>query len=432
MDDLLNGTLADALEKLAALAAFHRTGPEKVAAGDFLASLGSAVQNNPALGHALVGGGLGAAALGAHAAVTNAGRPEGQRRSVLGSAVTGGLAGAGAGAGVGLARQGLGRLGNAGGGIDTADALRPGQFTDPATGKRMMIDPKALRDNPDLHARIRQLTTPNLQSTIVGGVGKAVDAVREHMPTTAPLVAAAGAGDALLHNPLFGLARIRPSQASGQIGHELFQYGLKGNDDVSEALRRGANAVPSTGAPPTTGTDTHVRLHDRVSPAGFARRNYEALKGKLRLGRPNQQTLADILGRRGGAADGAREIASVSYTPQVKGKRTHTSGDVRTEVEEVGHGPRTAKAIRESDVGNAKMFGHGQHPELKERQLYRVLGRTYAGSPSMARAVGGRLGLYGTPLLAEYIARGLQDDARGRDELREIMRAHMREVPGGR
>jgi hypothetical protein len=441
VEELLDGTLAEAAEKLAALAAYHRTGPaEKTAAPEWLTALGEQVKNNPALSHALIGGGLGAAGLGANTALNNRGQEAGKKKSVLGSMLTGGLAGAGAGAGVGLARQGLSELKNPGGGISGTDALRPGQFVDPATGRRMMIDPQALKDNPQLHEQVRALTTPTLQSRIAGGAAGAYDAIRQHVPTTAPLVAGAGAVDFALHNPLFGLSKIRPHQASGQIGKELFQLGAEGDKNLSEAMRKGFGVQPSTAAPPTTGTDTHVQLHDRASPSGAVRRWYESIKGRLGM-RPNNPTLGDILGGRPGAVDGSRPVATVSYVPEHKGKTVEEfpspgpgQPSRKVETETVNHGDRTPKTIRETDVAQAKHRGYNSSG-YAGRQLFRTLGRTYAGAGSVAGAVAPRAALYGLPLAGEYIARGIQEDGRNRQTLNDIYARYARPVPerqGGR
>lgn len=432
MDELLNGTMADAVEKLAELAAYHRTGPVvKTAAPEWLTSLGETVKANPGLSHALVGGGLGAAALGANTALNNRGQDPAKKKSVLGSMFAGGLAGAGAGAGVGLARQGLSDLKNPGGGISGTDALKPGQFTDPATGQRMAIDPKALKDHPELHAQVKQLTTPSLQSQVAGGIGGVLQGIKDKTPTTAPWVGAAMAGDALLHNPLFGLSRIRPQQAGGQIGKELFQQGIEGDKNLSDALRKGINVTPSTGPAPTSGTDTHVQLNDKVNPSGWLRRNWEGLKGKLPGFTANQPTLGDTLGGRGGSVDGARPVATISYTPEVKGEKMikdPTTGEYH-KTEDHGHGPRTSKTIREADVAQAKFRGYKADDAYKDRQLYRTLGRTYAGAKSLPAALGVRALAYGAPLGAEYVYRGLQEDEQNKQTMRDIMARYAKPVP---
>ena len=67
-------------------------------------------KSNPEIAGALGVGGLGAALGGGHAALSNLGKPEEERHSVLGSALTGGLAGAALGGGAGLAHRGLSHM----------------------------------------------------------------------------------------------------------------------------------------------------------------------------------------------------------------------------------------------------------------------------------------------------------------------------------
>lgn len=174
--DVLGGTLAEAVEKLAHRAADLRTRPvtyaEKTAtsASDVLSSLGGSLKDNPTLGHALLGGGLGAAAGAGATAFGNRGKEDYERRGLLGGALTGGLAGAGIGAGVGLARQGLAGLG-----ADkppAAPGLPHGEYTDPTTGKRMMVPAETLEANPGLRDQIHKLrsSAPGMQTVnAVGG-----------------------------------------------------------------------------------------------------------------------------------------------------------------------------------------------------------------------------------------------------------------------
>lgn len=433
MEELLNGTMEQAVDALARLAAGTRAGVfQKQAAPSWLTSLGETIGSNPTLSHGLIGGGLGAAAMGANTALNNRGQSPDKKKSVLGSMLAGGVAGGGIGAGVGIAREGMSGIRNAGGGISGTDKMKPGQFTDPTTGQRMQVDPKALKDDPELAAKIKGLSTPSLQSQIGGGAAGVLGAIKDKVPTTAPWVGAAMGVDALLHNPLFGLSKIRPHQAGGQIGRELFQMGAEGDKNLSEAMRKAMNTTPSTGPAPTTGIDTHVQLNDKASPSGWLRRMYEQTKGKLGL-RPNNPTLGDTLGGRPGAVDGGRPVATVSYVPETKGERMvkdPATGEYH-KYEDHGHGTRTTKTIRESDVAQAKFRGV-KGSQYDGRQLYRTFGRTYAGARSLPAALGARAMIYGTPLAAEYIGRGLQEDEANKQTMREIMQRYAKPVPEGK
>lgn len=449
MDEVLNGTMAEAVEKLAALAAYHRSGPvEKVAAPDWLASLGEQVKSNPTLSHALVGGGIGALAGGGNTALNNRGQEPGKKKSILGSALTGGLAGAGVGAGAGLARQGLAGLKGTGDGISGSDALRPGQFVDPSTGKRMMIDPQALKDNPQLHEQVRALTTPSFQGKVIGGLGAAADFVREKVPTTGPLALGAAAIDATMHNPLFGLSRISPEQASGKIGTRLLQAGAKADDVMSpqmrEALLRNAKPggtmpgpAPAPGTGHTGGTfhelhDTNWGVKDRMR--GMLNKLREKAPGVF--GRPNNPGVADLVGGRASSTGGTRPVLSTHYAPEeevkvTKGRGTpHEATTVEKHIQ-----PKKVDTLNEGHAGRLKADGHGTAEGLKGRNLFRTFGRTYAGAGSMGGALGGRAALYGAPVLAEYIARGVNEDTQNRQTLQEIMAKYQRPVPerqGGR
>jgi hypothetical protein len=219
---LVDGTLEEAAEALAGRAAALRAGAEKRAAGgDFLASLGDRVRDNPALLHALVGGGAGAVVGGSAAALGNRGRPEDERHSVLGSALTGGLAGAALGGGASAAH----RLLTGGGpqGLAHGDAMRPGQFVDPRTGSRMQIDPEALRQNPGLAARARDLATPPpwYEDLPVRGLGFASDALTGNW--FGRMMLGAGTADAALHSDRLRLGDRNwlnaPAAAADAVGH---------------------------------------------------------------------------------------------------------------------------------------------------------------------------------------------------------------------
>jgi hypothetical protein len=110
---LIEGTIDAAIEQLAKRAADLRTRPstyaEKVAEGasDLLGGRGEHLKNNPTLMHSLIGGAAGAGLGGIGTAVSNLGKEKEDRRSILGSALTGGLAGTAVGAGASLAHKGI-------------------------------------------------------------------------------------------------------------------------------------------------------------------------------------------------------------------------------------------------------------------------------------------------------------------------------------
>lgn len=437
-NEFVAGTLDEAVEKLAAMATRARAGwPEKSAAGDFLSGLGAAVQANPTLSHALLGGGAGALVGGAGAAAANAGKDPARRRSVMRTALTGGLAGLGLGAGLGLARTAGGNL-SAGGG---ADAPRAGEFVDATTGQRMAVDPKALRDHPDLAKRIKALTTPTFQTAVAGGVGSAVDKIREQIPTTAALFPWVAGADALAHAPGIGLSRVAPGQVGGHYGQLNFDRGLQGHDmggreKLKDVIRR--NLAPGTrpegelavaGGSPASGSGWRGVLHrlrNGAAPGG----------GALGLGR---QTFSPT---------DTTEVASLTYpkTETVKVResaKTTGPGGPNFDSKHLTERPVTRpvldadnrpvmsrEAMNAGEVASIKARG----AELEGRQAYRVPGtnRYYRGMTSVPRALGLRAGLYGVPMAGEYLARGLADDAKSRQTLRELMQQYAKPVPEGK
>lgn len=449
MNDLINGTLQEAIEKLAHIAAVRRTTPfaVKTAAGvgDFLSSLGEKVQSNPALSHALIGGGLGSAAMGVNTAFNNRGKDPSQKRSVMGSILTGGLAGAGVGAGVGAARQGLDNLktGPGSSGLGS-DALKPGQFTDPATGQKMTIDPKALKENPELHKQVKSLTTPTLQTTLAGGVGSVLQGVKDRTPTTASILPWVAGADAAMHMPGFGINRIQPWQAGGHVGRELYNSGL------AEAAKSGLvpkalvdNHGSPINVPPTTPGGTNITTSDRVEPKNYIGRKLNRLGSALGLTRENNQTLGDYMGSRTGPAKlGDRGVANVEYTPKVDTERTSeyekgtkANPEVRKEKTTITEdGTPVKKKITEHHAGTVKHTGHGKSEAYAGRQLYRLPGtnKTYAGMTSYGRGAALRAGLYGAPMAAEYLYRGLEEDVKNKESLRELMARHAKPVPEGK
>lgn len=445
MDDFISGTLDDAVAKLAEFAAFTRTGSEKVAAGDFLSSLGSAVRDNPALSHALVGGGLGAAALGANTALSNRGKDPDQKRSILGSIATGGLLGAGAGAGVGAARQGASKL-NTGGGISGTDAMRPGQFIDPTTGRRMQIDPKALQENPDLHSQVRALTTPTAQGALAGTVGGALDAIRERMPTASRYMPWVAGLDAALHTPGVGLAHATPETAGGYYGRKWLAAGAGESKNLTDTLKK---TLFDNKAPGVNGAS--LPDHSPPGPASTrAGRVLQRIRDRMRTG---TEGVTDILGRKAGPGTG--DAAALRLESPVTREVEHTSFPLARDadgnpvpdrsspskfktqepvLDDAGRPTMRREDLSRGTVGHLKALGAGKDEVFKDRGMFRVPGtnRMYPGFRTWGGAAGARVGAYSLPFLTEYMVRGLQEDSANRQSIRDIVARHTKEVPEGR
>lgn len=446
MEELLNGTMADAVEKLAAYATALRTRPltdwEKRAMGsDFLASLGTAFKENPTLGSALAGGGLGAAVGGVSTALGNRGKDPNQKKGLMGSMLTGGLAGAGIGAGASMAHKSIENL--KGQGAMGHDALKPGEFTvkgPDGQPTKMRIDPKALKDNPDLHKQVKALTTPSLQSSLAGGVGGAWDAFQKAVPTSAAVLPYAAGADALWHGA--GLGSVNPGKAGGGVGRELFRHGLAKLEGMDPAVQSSMNAPIGGTKPvqdPLTGEWSKGRfssLADNRNPGGWLGRQIDTIRGKAPwlLGRPNPETLGGALGSRGGSGEGGRVVAEIEHTPTetVKVKDDVGGGKTEESMKEKVHKPKTEQ-INEKMVGDAKRFGADEHPYYKGRRIYRgPLGGTYSGAATMAGGLGRRAAVVAPLVGAEYLARGMSEDVQNKQTLRDLMAQHAKPVPEGK
>lgn len=444
VEELLNGTLENAVEKLAAYAADLRTRPRTYAekqatsTADFLTSLGDKLKENPGLGGAMLGGGLGAGLGGISAAYGNRDKDPVSKRSILGSMLTGGIAGAGVGAGAGLAHKGLSGVSGITGGMGS-DALKPGEFTDPATGQTMQIDPTALKDNPELHKQIRSLTTPSLQSTVAGGASALWDKIKQQVPTSAAILPWVGGADLALHAPGIGLGRIDANAAGGRIGSKLFSQGLRSAEGIDPALQAAMGKAPGGTMPKELPggkgwvEGSHVAMSDRINPRTYIERQINKLRGAFpkTLGRPNPKTLGDLLGERHGPGVGEREVAKMTYTPVEERELTDKSTSPEEKFKKRHVMPAKQLSVTEKLIGDTKEVGHQNHPTLSGRQLYRLPGTniTYAGAKSLGGGALMRLAGYGLPIAGEYMARGMSEDLDNQQTLRDLIAKHAKPIP---
>lgn len=266
----VDGTLAQAVELLAVRAADRRCGLAKRAdLDDSLSGIGQALSGlvargkgfaaahaptlppavsgfaaaNPILAQSLVGAGIGAG-MGGVGALTDD-RPPGRRRGILGSMLSGGLAGAGIGAGIGAARSGLAGL-NA----KPRTKAPPGAFTDPRTGRPMLLSPEALKADPGLAARVAATGSgATAPEAAVGSLWSGATGVAGAAPITTTAVAAGGIGDELMNNDRLRLG-----------DRKLFGRRLPGMIDprhsrVPDHLREGATLAAAK--PGDFGFDDH-------------------------------------------------------------------------------------------------------------------------------------------------------------------------------
>jgi hypothetical protein len=395
---LLNGTMEQAIEALALRAADLRIRPptyqEKQAEGmgDFLTGLGQQAQANPGIAGALLGGGLGAGLGGLSTAVSNSGKEPRDRRSMLSSLLGGGAAGAALGGGLGLAHQGIQGI-RGPQGLSTGDALTPGQFRD-ASGQLQQVDPQAVRSNPQLAERLRQLQAPiPLHEKIPIEAAKGLKYLFQNMAT--PWIwGGMGAADAAFNAPglnlgdRFGIGRVTPEHSINP-----------------EHLSAGLAALPEGAPPARVRTDL---LNDKGTLRALARRSFFGTD-------PNANVFS-------------REYAN---TEPIKIHETPSGGASGSSVTREGHqltGTSTPEHItgghiRAARETGARALNNGELPSLR-----RIGGRQW--TPNRALQIGGRVGAYGIVPFAELAISGLARESANAEELRRLVAAHARPIAG--
>lgn len=269
----------------------------KGAVGSALASLGSFAQENPGLAHTLAGGAIGAGLGGVRAVAGNAEQPKERRRSVLGAMTTGGLAGAGIGAGINAARTGLADFGT-----KHPTKIQPGQFTDPATGQRMSLDPEAIKKHPGLADAVAAANQEApLAEKLVGGVGAGLKGVHDALPISSKVLPVGMGIDAAMNND-----RLRTGEWS------LFGKRLPGMIDprhsqMPEHLRAGIDAAVADPA-----------------KHGFPKEIDPDIKNKLDLLRDLQSNPGDSLSKANRTPAGEAISRTYSSVPRPKGMGTPT------------------------------------------------------------------------------------------------------------
>lgn len=189
-DFLVDGTLKQAVDYLAERAAKVRTEghtwAEKQALGlsDVMTSVGN-VAKDPIVGKALLGGGIGALAGGAsHYMGDQDGTPESKRKGMLGSALTGALAGGALGGGVGAVQK-YWPAGAPKGPAGPAPAPTPDNFT---------VDPQYLRDHPEFAAKVQAAGSPSLRENAYHGLKRLGSVVTDN-PIMAGVAGTTGLAD---------------------------------------------------------------------------------------------------------------------------------------------------------------------------------------------------------------------------------------------
>jgi hypothetical protein len=464
---LLDGNILDAAEALASRAAELRRRPlaaEKRAASasDFLSSLGQSVRESPALSHALIGGAAGAGLGGVGTALGNLGKEKEDKKSVLGSMLTGGLAGGALGGGVGLARHAFGQVGQGGGG----EGLKPGYFTDPATGRRMAVDPAALKADPELASKVRELTDkPGLLAqgvgrlahnvgTLIPGVGLGVNALAGNsdlnnaLPVSSRLLPQLALGDALLHSRLnlgdkIGWGRLSPELSRNP------SYLIKGVTEKGEALNMPAHVREAiTGGTPNRlepvpgaagdytgaevlGTRAPSAPPPPPVPRGRLGRIWDAIRGVPGRGGNREESVAKALARTNRKGPGSAPVLEAWHRPEVS---------ELTERQDTAHGSSTTRE---------KQYGNPEPTMVRRDQIQAAMREGYnaaegggKGTPnplfkgllgerqfaSLPVRVGSRVLGYGAIPALEIVGRNLADDTSRENRLRELAQRFARPV----
>ncbi len=455
MEDLIAGSLVDAMEALAKLAADRRTRPstyaEKQAAGmsDVLSSLGGRLQQNPTAGGALLGGGLGAGVGALSTAFGNRGKEDYERKSLLGGALGGGLAGAGLGAGAGLAYTGAKAMGQ-NQGVGTGDAS-PLTYTDPGTGKQMQIDPGALKANPQLNDHIRQLkqqAPPEKALASVGGNLWNFGRRAMTLPTLglSHLLPKSEQGDVAGNLPVsstvlpgMAMADYALNSQGARLGERIGWGAVRPRMSRNvDGLRRGLmGAVEGSKA---TYTDAQKELMKRLTGTGGNR--LETLAGK-----PGRSFTGNV--EVDGVEHGTKPVTKqlttfdshgnpsnhpitedVPFEKKVKvPEKTTLTGDQLGNIREEG-----ARTIA-GEAGKNKFRGEAVSSEPR---IHRTIGGIFGKGrdvnvpthPLRGMRLGKRMLAYGAVPLGELAAGTMYDEHSRESQLKALMAQHAKPVPG--
>lgn len=193
---LTDGTLEEAVEALAKLAAWRRTTvpslaeKQALASSDVLGAVGR-FASTPG-GAALLGGGLGAATGAAGTFMQNRSKPENERHSLLRGALSGGLAGAAIGGGGAAAVKGFQGLKH-----PESQPGPQGEISVPGMGGK--LDASVLRKHPDLHRKLQELAEPSFGEHVTDAFTKGYEGLTNYLPISSKVLPAIGVYDYLTH-----------------------------------------------------------------------------------------------------------------------------------------------------------------------------------------------------------------------------------------
>jgi hypothetical protein len=367
---LLTLSLKEARDLLAEVAVEAR---EKRAAGDMQSTL--------------TGGLLGAGLGGLTGALATKGDPEdakGTRQRRWSNAMMGALGGGALGGGLGLAGNQFKGGGGAGYG-------KPGQFTDPSTGKLMQLDPNLAKD-PDTIKKIQDLTnaTPWYKKGPASLVNTALSTAYNAAPVSASTLPFIGAGDYALHSRLLNLG---DKLGVGMIDPR--------NTNNPKHLQLGADAMVE-----------REKLHaTQGTPSGTNKKTGDPVAAKP--GKPGYDPVE--LNRLAAAStpDQLQAILKDPYkTEQIKNLAEHGAGVAAANIGKSPHAKEVGMNTAEPYV----------------RRLPGVHDHVLTGHPFSGARGYGRAALYGGLPLAEILGRSYMSDATEQKSLRELMARHAKPV----
>jgi hypothetical protein len=424
VEKVLAGTTKEAADVLAVLFE-NRTDLQKNA--NWWDSLSSGVSSqfakNPYATSALLGGGLGAAAMGASTAVNNAKSPEKRKRSVLQSAILGASGGALAGMGVAGGIRGL----NSAGG---PDKLPANQYVDPVTGQRIQIDTDKLVKNPELMARIKDLTSPDLQERIYGGVSDAWKYVSREVPVASRVMPVLGLLDAARYLRPGTFTDVSPGEFKGKDATAWFRRGIPSSalpESLKTMIIEGKSYNDLLGSKSRIKLDPRLTSLDKALSYVIGQRHLDSTSSAplLSVKAPLMQPVNYKAVQNRGAPN-----PHGTLPPSVAKEYTRNEQVYKTVNKMIGGKPTKVKVplfhkpevLTEAAAHHAKLEGFKADPRFEGRQLRWLPGAGYYRSfKSPTAAIASRIAMYGAPTLAEYWYQGKMDTEAKQKTLREIM-----------
>jgi hypothetical protein len=295
----------------------------------------------------------------------------------------------------------------------------------------MQVDPKALKEHPELASQIKSLSTPSLQSQVGGGVLGTLGAIKDKTPYSFWGTLGLAGADAALHNPF---RRANPEQVGGYYGRQALNDGVKSMTHLPEWARNALAGNKGVGLDATTGVTTTVHGHE--IPAGKTVLDYfgEMKKPQMQGSGPLITLEQTRMGEGSQKIPGQPEVKATAGGPPARAATPDVTHKIVTPVmDEHGNPLKEKVTISASELANARREGLKTHAETAGRHLYRVPGtnKFYRGMTSLRGAAGVRAG-YLLPFLTEYTIGGIQEDEANKKTMREIMQRYAKPVPEGK